>query len=121
MRLRSRQRMRRQSDFAAVRKEGRRQIGAAFVMAVRRRPADPQFELPRFAVVASRRVGNAVVRNRLKRQLREIFRAHQTIFPGEADVVVTLQPRGVGTSFADLEQQFLTAARRCGFSPPAPV
>ena len=117
MRLRSRQRMRRQSDFAAVRKEGRRQFGAAFVMAVRRRPPDPRFELPRFAVIASRRVGNAVVRNRLKRRLREIFRAHQAIFPGNLDVVVTLQPRSAGATFAELEEQFLTAARRSGFPP----
>ena len=126
MRLRSRQRLRRQSDFAAVRQEGRRQFGAAFVLAVRRRPPDPRFELPRFAVVASRRVGNAVVRNLLRRRLREIFRAHQQLFSGDADIVVTLQPKGAEATFAELEKQFLTAARRCGFgkktdgAPPTP-
>jgi ribonuclease P protein component len=115
MRLRSRQRLRRQSDFAAVRQEGRRQFGAAFVFAARRRPPDPRFELPRFAVVASRRVGNAVMRNLLKRRLREIFRAHQTLFPGDTDVIVTLQPKASGATFAELEKQFLAAARRCKF------
>jgi ribonuclease P protein component len=112
--------MRRQSDFAAVRKEGRRHFGAAFVMAVRRRPPDPRQDLPRFAVIASRRVGNAVVRNRLKRQLRALFREHQTLFSAECDVVVTLQAKGVGTPFAELEKQFLAAARRLGFAPAAP-
>ena len=115
MRLRSRQRLRRQSDFAAVRQEGRRQFGAAFVFAARRRPPDPRFELPRFAVVASRRVGNAVMRNLLKRRLRAIFRAHQMLFPGDTDVIVTLQPKAGGATFAELEKQFLTAARRSGF------
>jgi len=120
MRLRSRQRLRRQSDFAAVRQEGRRQFGAAFVLAVRKRPPDPRAELPRFAVVASRRVGNAVVRNRQKRRLREIFRAHQQIFPGDVDVVATLQPKGALATFAELEQQFLAAAKRCGFAAKVP-
>lgn len=115
MRLRPRQRIRRPSDFAAVRKEGRRQFGAAFVFSVRRRPPDPRLDLPRFAVVASRRVGNAVVRNRQKRRLREIFRAHQDLFPPDVDLVVTLQPKGAEASFAELEQQFLAAARRLGF------
>lgn len=112
-----------------MRQEGRRQFGAAFVFAVRRRPPDPRFELPRFAVVASRRVGNAVVRNRLKRRLREIFRAHQRLFPGDLDIVVTLQPKGTEASFAELETKFLAAARRCGFGrtsdaaskPPPPA
>jgi ribonuclease P protein component len=60
-------------------------------------------------------VGNAVVRNRLKRRLREIFRAHQQLFPGDADLVVTLQPKAANATFADLEKQFLAAARRFGF------
>lgn len=120
MRLRSRQRIRRQSDFAAIRQEGRRQFGAAFVFAVRRRPPDPRLDLPRFAIVASRRVGPAVTRNRLKRRMREIFRAHQQIFPGECDVVVTLQARASEATFVELEQQFLKAARRCGFERKDP-
>lgn len=119
MRLRSRQRLRRQSDFAAVRQEGRRQFGAAFVFAARQRPTDPRAELPRFAVVASRRVGNAVMRNLLKRRLRAIFRAHQTLFPGDTDVIVTLQAKAAGATFSELEKQFLTAARRSGFGKKA--
>lgn len=122
MRLRSRQHLRRQADFAAVRNEGRRQHGAAFVFSFRRRPPDPRFDLPRFAVVASRRVGNAVVRNRLKRRLREIFRENQTLFPGDVDIIVTLQARAAGAAFADLERYFRAAAHRAGFGPkPSPT
>lgn len=120
MRLRSRQHLRRQADFAAVRNEGRRQHGAAFIFSVRRRPADRYFDLPRFAVVASRRVGNAVMRNLLKRRMREIFRENQTLFPGDVDIVVTLQARAAEATFADLERYFRAAAHRAGFSPNTP-
>jgi len=119
MRLRSRQHIRRQADFAAVRNEGRRQHGAAFIFSVRRRPADPRFELPRFAVVASRRVGNAVTRNLLKRRMRELFRENQALFPGDVDIIVTLQPRAAEVTFADLERYFRAAAHRAGFVAPS--
>ncbi len=119
MRLRSRQRLSRQADFAAVRKEGRRQFGAAFILAARMRPPAPGQDLPRFAVVASRRVGKAHARNLLKRRLRAIFRDHQTIFPPEADVVVTLKAGAASVSYQDLEAAFLSAARRSGFPAPA--
>jgi len=124
MRFRSRQHLRRQADFAAIRSEGRRLFGAAFVFSWRRRPAESEFDLPRFAVVASRRVGPAVVRNRLKRQLREIFRAHQGRFPAETDIIATLRPGAGKASFDNLEEAFLKAARKAGFSdspPEAPV
>lgn len=100
-----------------MRQEGRRHFGAAFVFFVRRRPegGDPRLDLPRFAAAVSRRVGSAVVRNRVKRRLREIFRKHQGLFPGDVDILVSARPRAAGASYAELERQFLAAARRLGF------
>jgi len=120
MRFRSRQHLRRQADFAAIRSEGRRLFGAAFVFSWRRRDPQPGLDLPRFAVVASRRVGPAVVRNRLKRQLREIFRAHQGELPVAVDIIATLRPGAGKAPFAVLETEFVKAARRSGlFDAPS--
>lgn len=119
MRFRPRQRVRRQADFMAIRKEGRRQFGAAFVFSVRRRPPGSRGDLPRLGIVASRRVGPSVTRNLIKRRIREIFRENQALFPGDADIVVVLQPKAAATSFDDLRKQFLDAARRTGFGPSA--
>ena len=58
-----------------------------------------------------------MTRNLLKRRLREIFRQHQGLFPPEVDVVVTLQAGAAEAGFADLERQFLAAARKAGFGP----
>jgi ribonuclease P protein component len=47
---------------------------------------------PRLGVVASRKVGPAVVRNRAKRLVREAFRLHPEVFPSGLDVVIIVRP-----------------------------
>lgn len=45
----------------------------------------------RVGIVASRKVGGAVQRNRAKRLLREAFRKHPELFPASTDVVVIVR------------------------------
>ena len=59
-----------------------------------------------------KRVGGAVVRNRVKRRLREILRAAPLI-PGH-DIVVTAYPEAAGASFDELRVAALACARRAG-------
>lgn len=46
----------------------------------------------RLGVVASRKVGPAVARNRAKRLVREAFRRNPSVFPEGLDVVIVVRP-----------------------------
>ena len=57
---------------------------------------------PRVGFVVSKAVGNAVVRNRVKRRLRHLAREHVSSLPGSAVLVVRALPAAAGASYAEL-------------------
>jgi ribonuclease P protein component len=118
MRFRPEQHLRRQSDIRAPRERGARADCQTFtVWHMRRNPpasAEPAAEvLPRVCFVASRAsVGGAVLRNRAKRRLREVFRRHQELLPRDADLVIVARAAVNRRPFAELERKFVEACQR---------
>lgn len=69
---------------------------------------------PRLGLSVSKKVGNAVSRNSVKRRLRELFRSR---FPGsepELDFVVSARPAASGATYAELERELDRALERLG-------
>ena len=66
----------------------------------------------RLGVTLSKKFGNAVERNRAKRQVREIFRLHKHCIQPGYDLVFLVYPGNFG--YRDRERQFLQLVARAG-------
>ena len=105
------QRIKQGRDFARVRREGRRLACGCLLANWQSLPAGAPTHL---GVVVSGRLGNAVVRSRTRRLLREAFRLHQRDLAQPVDLVLVARASIVGKPFAAVEKDFLTAMRRTG-------
>jgi ribonuclease P protein component len=71
-----------------------------------------EFGTPRLGLSVSRRVGNAVTRNAVRRKLREVFHASLDEVPGSWDLVVSARPEAAGAGLDELNQEFARSLRR---------
>lgn len=97
-------RLRESAAYQRCYREGRRRGGQFLLFYVRREAGDPA--PPRFGQTASRKVGSAVVRHRLKRWGREAFRR----FPRRAelpagDIVVHYRPEAARADFVAVTRE----------------
>ena len=68
----------------------------------------------RVGITVSKKLGHAVVRNRTRRRLREIYRLHEDRFLPGYDIVVVARSRAVEAPFADLTVSYLRLAEKAG-------
>ena len=72
------------------------------------------FGTPRLGLSVSRRVGNAVTRNTVRRRLREVFYSTLPEIPGDLDLVVSARPAAAEAAFGELRDEFVRALRKLG-------
>lgn len=100
-----RERIRKKTDFSYIYKKGIRLRGTYFSLIYLPRPSG----LSRLGVVASRKVGMAVVRNRIKRWMRDAFRRNKKLLGRPLDVVVVAK-NGIGSlSRTEFDKLFFAA------------
>jgi ribonuclease P protein component len=95
-------RLRRRSEYLRIYDNGRRLHGRLLVLFV----SPGGGSAPRLGITVTRKAGGAVVRNRLKRCVREAFRravAAHALPP--LDVVVNVSPRAAGAPYEELESE----------------
>jgi ribonuclease P protein component len=85
-------RLRARSSFLAAQRRGRRISGRNLVVYALARSEREREERARIGITVSKKVGNAVVRNRVKRWLRECYRRMASSAPGGTDLVIIARP-----------------------------
>lgn len=68
----------------------------------------------RVGITVGKKLGHAVVRNRVRRRLREIYRCNEDRFTSGWDIVVVARSRCVGANFGSLTKAYLSLAEKAG-------
>ena len=74
----------------------------------------------RLGLTVSTKLGHAVVRNRTRRRIREVYRIHEDRFTSGWDIVVVARTRSVNAEFGDLTHAYLSLAQKAGLLRPLP-
>ena len=105
-------RIKERRDFKVVERQGGRASGPHFVVFVQVRGKAMQ----RLGITVSRRVGGAVVRNRVKRLVREVFRRHKGDVPRGDSVVIARTGAGA-LSYEGTSDELLRLWSRASRTP----
>jgi len=103
--LSPRERIRKKKDFLLVYKDGKRHRSKAFNLIYL--PNNLSFS--RLAIVVSRKVGNSVERNKIKRNMRNLFRQNKKLLNVHVDMIIIPNNKILGLSLSDLKKEYLTA------------
>jgi ribonuclease P protein component len=103
-------------DFSRIRQQGQRLVTGCLIANWLKLPPGAPTKL---GVVTSKKIGNAVVRNRARRLMREAFRVHQHDLAEPVHLVLVARASIVGKALASVEKDFLTTLRKAGLLKPA--
>lgn len=88
-------------DFVNLNRFGKKQRTTHFTVIYRRN----DLGINRLGITASKKIGNAVKRNRVKRLIREFFRLNKHHFPQGYDIVIIPYKGADGLIFSTLQEE----------------
>ncbi len=103
-------RIRKREEFKRAFAKGRRFSNSEFRIVI----CKNSLGYCRLGLAVNRRVGNAVVRNRTKRRIRELFRRNRERLPRSTDIVVIPQPAAASLTFARFRERFFHLLEKAG-------
>ena len=68
----------------------------------------------RVGITVSKKLGGAVIRNRVRRRLREVYRLNEGLFSPGWDIVVVARSRCIKADFQALTHAYLSLAAKAG-------
>lgn len=95
--------LKKNSDFQKVYRKGRSYANRYLVMYT----LENGTECNRIGISVSKKVGNSIVRHRLKRLIKEAYRLQEDIFQSGLDIVVIARMSAKGISYRETESALL--------------
>ena len=106
----------RPTEFARVKREGCTQRGRLILITVLKLEKSGPF---RAGFVVSRRVGGAIIRNRVRRRLREVVRRHQEGVAENLWIVIVARAAASAACYEALQDEWLRLAKRASILTPS--
>ena len=100
--------LKKNSDFRRLYSKGKSAVTAHMVVYCRRNRLNEN----RLGYTVSTKLGHAVVRNRVRRRLREIYRLNAPSLKSGYDIVIVARSRCVGAEYAAMDAAFLRACEK---------
>ncbi|MGZ9585972.1 ribonuclease P protein component [Paenibacillus marinisediminis] len=107
--MQSEYRLKDRADFSRVYRYGRSWANHQLVLYVYPRPEVEKF---RVGISASKKIGNAVVRNRMRRLIKEIMRQHADRIKDHVDLVIIVRKGAVDMDYEQLTKSVLHVCRK---------
>ncbi|WP_256759641.1 ribonuclease P protein component [Cohnella sp. WQ 127256] len=104
-------RLRKREDFNVVYRYGRSFANSQFVVYWRKRSTRGSF---RMGVSASSKLGGAVVRNRLRRMVKEIVRLNASKLLEDTDLILIVRKPALSLPYKQMEGSILHVLRKAG-------
>ncbi len=99
------ERIRKRKDFLFLYKKGKRYRGKYFNLIY----LSNDFSFSRIAVIVSKKVGNAVKRNKIKRQMRTLFRRNKSLLKAPLDIIIIAKKEILESSWLTLQGDYFSA------------
>jgi len=99
-----------QEDYQEIYKKGKKFNGRYIIIYIK----GNKLHYNRFGIVTSKKVGNAVIRNRAKRQIRAVIQELNKVMIGSNDMVVIAKSNISESSYSVIKKDFCSIMRKAG-------
>jgi ribonuclease P protein component len=100
--LKKKERIHKKEEFLQILREGERYKTKHFKVMIK----ENHLDRVRLGLIVSKKIGNAVKRNSIKRLLREFFRINKSFFPLGSDILFIAKPADDSLNYSKVDKEF---------------